>query len=83
VTPIVVAGGGYLRELHDGQSLVETGQIYYGGVGIRVALATDRSALSRVSLRAEARARWRRGSSSIDTGVRAAPSIRALASVRF
>jgi hypothetical protein len=33
--PFVSAGAGYLRQLHEGLTLVETGQVYHGGAGIR------------------------------------------------
>ena len=33
--PFVTAGGGYLRQLHEERTLVETGQIYYVGGGAR------------------------------------------------
>jgi len=39
--PFVSAGGGYLRQLHEGQTLVETGQVYQVGGGVRRQLMTD------------------------------------------
>lgn len=33
--PFVSGGLGYLRQLHEGGTLVETGQVYHGGAGVR------------------------------------------------
>ena len=33
--PFVSAGAGYLRQLHEGRTLVETGQVYHVGAGVR------------------------------------------------
>lgn len=33
--PFVSGGGGYLRQLHDGRTLIETGQVYNAGGGLR------------------------------------------------
>ena len=35
VTPVVVAGAGYLRQLHEERTQVESGQLYYAGGGAR------------------------------------------------
>ena len=35
--PFVTFGGGYLRELHEGQTVVETGRRFFGGAGLRSA----------------------------------------------
>jgi hypothetical protein len=39
--PFVSGGAGYLRQLHEGQTLVETGQVYHAGGGVRRRLLTD------------------------------------------
>ncbi len=39
--PFVSGGGGYLRQLHEGQTLVETGQVYNVGGGLRHWLRTS------------------------------------------
>ena len=36
VVPFVMGGVGYLRELHDGQELVETGVEYHAGAGVKI-----------------------------------------------
>lgn len=39
--PFVTGGAGYLRQLHEGRTLVETGQVYQAGGGIRHPLLGD------------------------------------------
>lgn len=34
-TPFIAAGAGYLRELHEGEELVETGTTYHAGAGVK------------------------------------------------
>jgi hypothetical protein len=34
--PFLAGGAGYLRELHDGAELIETGRIYHGGAGLKL-----------------------------------------------
>jgi Outer membrane protein beta-barrel domain len=36
VVPFIMGGVGYIRELHDGQELVETGVEYHAGAGVKV-----------------------------------------------
>lgn len=43
ITPFVSAGGAYLRQLHDDQVLVESGQVWSGSVGARLWLRHARS----------------------------------------
>lgn len=54
--PFVAAGAGYLRQLHEGQSLVEQGHVYHAGGGVKHwLLARDRGFISAAGLRADAR----------------------------
>jgi hypothetical protein len=54
--PFVAAGAGYLRQLHEGQTLVEQGQVYHAGGGVKHwLLARDRGFISAAGLRADAR----------------------------
>ena len=54
--PFVAAGGGYLRQLHEGQILVEQGQVYHVGGGVKHwLLVRDRGFVSAAGLRADAR----------------------------
>lgn len=40
VTPFASAGGGYVRQLHEGQALVETGHLFYVGGGLTFPLVS-------------------------------------------
>jgi hypothetical protein len=67
VLPFVTVGAGYLRELHNGREVVETGQSGQAGGGIKVLLSRSRRGLVRtVGLRADARFYVRRGGIEID-----------------
>lgn len=37
--PFILGGGGYLRQLHSGKAVVETGQVFYAGGGVKYWLA--------------------------------------------
>jgi hypothetical protein len=43
--PFVFGGAGYLRELHEGRELVETGTEYHAGAGLKFWFGTGRSRL--------------------------------------
>jgi hypothetical protein len=61
-TPFVFGGGGYLRELHDGRELIETGQVYQGGAGVKFLISRSTTGLIRaLGLRADGRWCVRRG----------------------
>jgi hypothetical protein len=66
--PFLSAGVGYLRQLHEGGSLVETGRTYQGGGGVNLLLqgSGDRR-LKSAGLRLGARAVVRTGGASIDS----------------
>lgn len=70
VRPFVTGGGGYLRQLHDGATLVETGRSAFAGGGVKVALhqATGPrpSKLKTVGLRADARVNFTHGGFDVD-----------------
>lgn len=62
VSPFVMGGAGYLRQLDEPRTTVETGSLFYGGGGARVRLTTAQSGwLSHVALRGDARVVWLRG----------------------
>lgn len=50
VRPFVAAGAGHLRDVHEGNELVETGTEYHGKVGVKMWFGSGRS---RMGLRAE------------------------------
>jgi len=54
--PFVAAGAGYLRQLHEGQTVVEQGRAYHAGGGVKHRLLSrDRGFLSAAGVRADAR----------------------------
>jgi hypothetical protein len=69
--PFAAAGGGYLRQLHEGQGLVEQGQVYHAGGGIKYWLLTRKTGAVRAAgLRGDARAYFLRSGISFDDGLR-------------
>ncbi len=62
ISPFVMAGGGYLRQLDEPRTTAETGAMYYGGGGILLHVApASRGFLRRLAVRADVRAAWLRG----------------------
>lgn len=68
--PFVFGGGGYLRELHEGQQLVETGATYHAGAGFKYWFGNARR---RFGLRGEGGLLFRSGGFDPDDKVRAGP----------
>jgi hypothetical protein len=70
VRPFVTGGGGYLRQLHDGATLVETGKSAFAGGGVKVALrqatGSRPSTLKTVGLRADVRVNFTHGGFDVD-----------------
>jgi len=56
--PFIMGGGGFSRELHEGQALVETGQSFFAGVGVKGYFMRGQVRRS-VGLRFDARASFR------------------------
>jgi hypothetical protein len=82
--PFVSAGGGYVGQLYEGETLVETGGIYHVGGGVNFLLTrTDARRLKGVGLRVDARAVVRTGGVTIDDRLRVAPILGASLFVRF
>lgn len=75
--PFVIGGGGYLRQLHEERTLVETGQIYYGGIGARYWLRGGSGRARALGLRGDLRANVRRGGVDFDNTVRVFPTLSA------
>jgi len=73
--PFVIGGGGYLRQLHEERTLVETGEIYYGGVGARYWLRGGAGTTRSFGLRTDLRANVRRGGIDFENKVRVFPSL--------
>jgi len=68
VRPFITGGGGYLRQLHDGATLVETGQSAYAGGGLKFRLheARRRAVLKTIGLRADVRLNLTHGGFDVD-----------------
>jgi hypothetical protein len=72
--PYLTVGGGYLRQLHEDNTLVETGRTWHGGAGLRWWLrGGDRSARP-VGLTGELRWVWRTDGITFADGARTAPA---------
>jgi opacity protein-like surface antigen len=85
ILPFVTAGGGYLRQLHQGDTLVETGRIYFAGGGGTIPLGSrGRSQGGHwFGIRADVRALFQAGGVSLGAERRVSPSVTAAAFVRF
>jgi hypothetical protein len=69
--PFLAGGGGYLRELHEGNEFVETGHEYHGGAGVKMWFGQG---APRFGLRAEVGASIRSGGTDFRSGRRTVPS---------
>jgi hypothetical protein len=71
VLPYVSAGGGYLRQLHEGRTLIEHGQAYHAGGGIKYWLFTRRRGSVRsAGFRGDARLQFVYGGIAFEEGPR-------------
>lgn len=69
--PFAVAGAGYLRQLHEGQTVIEEGSVYHVGGGVKYwLLARDRGFIRAAGLRADARLYLLAGGIVFDGGPR-------------
>lgn len=67
VVPFVAAGAGYLRQLHEGRTLVEQGEVYHAGGGVKHWLLARRAgAVRTVGLRGDATVYFLRRGISFD-----------------
>lgn len=79
-----VGGGGYLRQLHSGQLLAESGRSYYVGGGALLWLPRrSGGTFNAVGLRLEGRAVVASGGTAFDEGVHTAPALSASLFLRF
>jgi hypothetical protein len=81
--PFVSAGLGYLRHLHESETLAETGFSWHTGVGANVALGTPRASGGGFGLRLDLRLVVLSGGAAPGDDFHAAPSVGASAYVRF
>jgi len=74
--PFVSAGGGFVRQLHEGRTLVDVAGTYHVGAGVRYPLATRGAArVKAIGVRAEVRAVVRIGGAAFDNRARVAPAL--------
>lgn len=84
LSPFVTAGVGYLRQLHDGRTLVETGRAWYFGGGLYYErVATHPRRLKATGVRADLRALILSGGAAPDDARRGAPAVTASVFARF
>ncbi len=84
LTPFVAGGGGYLRQLHEGDILAESGQLYQLGGGVEYLFASPHnSAVKGIGVRADARAVVRSKGVALDDGHSASPAFAASLYARF
>jgi hypothetical protein len=76
-------GGGYLRDLHERQTLVETGWSTYVGGGLLHPLTERPPRLTMIGLRLEARLLTLTGAALLDDRVHTTPAVAASLFVRF
>ena len=82
--PFVTAGAGYLRQLNDGRTLVETGSSYYLGGGLYYArFLSGPRRVKATGLRADVRALFMHNGVAADSDWRSAPTVTAAFFVRF
>jgi hypothetical protein len=69
--PFVTAGGGYLRQLHEGLVVIEDGRVFFAGGGIKHTIHTRPGGFIRgLGARADARLNLLSGGIHIDDNVR-------------
>lgn len=71
-------GGGYLRQLHEERTLVETGRIYYAGTGINFWLHGGHAPTKSLGVRTDLRANWRQGGIEFGGKTRIFPTVTVL-----
>jgi hypothetical protein len=84
LAPFVTAGGGQLRHRHEQRTLLEIGQYYQVGGGVKVLLfSRPRGFVNAIGARVDARAVVRRDGVSFDDRAHTAPAVGIAAFVRF
>jgi len=73
--PFVIGGAGYLRQLHEDRTLVETGQVFYAGLGARYWIRGGTGRARSMGLRADLRGNLRRGGIDFENKVRVFPTL--------
>jgi hypothetical protein len=83
VRPYVIGGGGYLRQLHEGRLVAETGNLFHAGGGVYVWLTGGSNSARAIGLRAEARFVRRSGGIEFEDASRNYPAFSVLGFVGF
>lgn len=78
VRPFVAGGAGYLRQLYDERTLVETGRVYYAGGGVRVWLRGGDGERRSLGIRSDVRATWRQDGVEFEEKTRLWPAVTAM-----
>jgi hypothetical protein len=72
--PFVTAGVGYLRDLHEGSTLVDAGRLYYAGGGVRYVLReTPSASIKSLGIRGDVRVRSTSGGAVLDAATHSGP----------
>jgi len=74
LAPFVIAGAGYLRQLHEDRTLAETGRIYYAGGGARYWLRGGHDRSRPIGLRSEFRINVRSNGIDFEDKMRTYPT---------
>jgi hypothetical protein len=83
LTPFVTGGGGYLRQLHEGDTLAESGQLYQLGGGVEYLFSRGSSGVKGIGVRADVRAVFRTKGVAFDDGHSVSPAFAASLYARF
>ena len=84
LAPFVFAGGGYMRQVHEQRTLVDTGQYYQAGGGVKWPFVERaRGFVKGIGVRVDARAMVRRKGVAFDDRGHTSPAVGASAFVRF
>lgn len=84
IEPFVMAGGGYLRQLHEAATLAQTGRFYQVGGGVSALLVTQRHFHTKgAGVRFDASALVRSQAVAFDGGSKTSPAAGVSAFVRF
>jgi hypothetical protein len=86
LVPFVTAGGGYLQQLHERQTLIQRGPVYHLGGGIKVPLVSRAAAqqwVEQIGVRVDVRALVRTAGVNLDDRAHIAPVLAAALFVRF
>jgi hypothetical protein len=75
VAPFVTTGAGYLRQLHEERTLVETGQTFYVGGGARYFILGGSGPARSVGVRGDVRLTWRTPGVDFENKTRKFPTI--------